>query len=202
MITDLEAKMMRAKSNFLSESKVRTLGGKCAYMIIRTESTSDFDDVFQLNYQAFGNREDESRLIERIRASEQFIPELSIVAEIDNEIVGHVMLSKAIVRERDTEIDVIVLAPIAVKPEFQKQGIGSKLIEEGIRRCKVLGYGIVLLIGHPSYYPRLGFQPARKHGLELQQFEVSDEVFMVYEVEDGKLQEISGELLYPAAFIS
>jgi putative acetyltransferase len=171
-------------------------------MIIRTETNSDFDDVFQLNYQAFGNREDESRLIERIRSSEQFIPELSIVAEIDNEIVGHVLLSKAIVRERDKEATVIVLAPIAVKPEFQKQGIGSKLIEEGIRRCKALGYGIVMLIGHPSYYPRLGFQPARKHGLELKQFEVSDEVFMVYEVEDGKLEEISGELLYPAAFFS
>ncbi len=171
-------------------------------MIIRTETNRDFGAVFQLNYNAFGNREDESRLIERIRASEQYIPELSIVAEIDREIVGHIMLSKATVRERDKETDVIVLAPIAVKPSFQKQGIGSQLIEEGIRRCKALGYGLVLLIGHPGYYPRLGFQPARQHGLELTQFDVPDEVFMVVEVMDGKLQEISGELLYPAAFFN
>lgn len=179
-------------------------GGKTredyAYMIIRTETSSDFGAVFQLNYYAFGNREDESRLIERIRVSEQFIPELSIVAEIDKEIVGHVMLSKAIVRERDKETNVIVLAPIAVKPALQKQGIGRKLIEEGISRCKALGYGLVLLIGHPDYYPRLGFQPARQHGLELTQFDVPDDVFMVVEVEGGKLQEISGELMYPAAF--
>lgn len=170
-------------------------------MIIRTETSSDFDDIFQLNYCAFGNREDESRLIGRIRASEQYIPDLSLVAEIDREIVGHAMLSKAVIREQDRETDVIVLAPIAVKPELQKQGIGSKLIEEGIRRCKAMGYGLILLIGHPGYYPRLGFQPARQHGLELRQFDVPDEVFMVYEVEEGRLQEITGELLYPAAFL-
>ncbi len=171
-------------------------------MIIRTETSSDFDAIDQLNVRAFGNRGDESRLIERIRASEQYVPDLSLVAEIDREIVGHAMLSKAVIREQDRDTTVIVLAPIAVKPEFQKQGIGSKLIEEGISRCKSMGYGLVLLIGHPGYYPRLGFRPARQFGLELRQFDVPDDVFMVYEVEQGKLQEISGELLYPNAFLS
>ena len=172
------------------------------FMIIRTETSSDFEEVFNLNYLAFGNREDESKLIERIRSSDEFIPELSIVAEIDNEIVCHILLSKATVEDQEKESIVIVLAPIAVKPNFQKQGIGSLLIEEGIRRCKALEYGIILLIGHPSYYPRLGFKPARKYGIELKQFEVPDEVFMVYEVEDGKLQNIKGELIYPKAFFS
>ncbi|MCK8487404.1 N-acetyltransferase [Paenibacillus sp. MBLB2552] len=171
-------------------------------MIIRTETNSDYDEVFKLNYLAFGNREDESKLIERIRLSNEFIPELSLVAEINKEIVGHILLSKATVEGQGKKSIVIVLAPIAVKPNFQKQGIGSSLIEEGIRRCKALGYGILLLIGHPSYYPRLGFKPARKYGLELKQFEVPDEVFMVYEVENGKLQEINGELKYPKAFFS
>jgi predicted N-acetyltransferase YhbS len=171
-------------------------------MIIRTETEKDFDEVYKLNYLAFGNREDESKLVERIRKSDEYVPELSIIAEMDNEIVGHLLLSKAVVEDHENVFTVIVLAPIAVKPNRQKQGIGSRLIEEGIRRCKTLGYGIILLIGHPSYYPRLGFQPARKYGLELKQFEVPDEVFMVYEVVEGKLKEIKGELKYPKAFFS
>jgi putative acetyltransferase len=168
-------------------------------MIIRTESPGDFEEVYKLNYAAFGNREDEAQLVERIRKSEEFVPELSIVAEIDKEIVGHLLLSKALVESDEKSSTVIVLAPVAVKPGSQKQGIGSKLIEEGLSRCKDLGYKIILLIGHPSYYPRFGFKPARKHGLKLNQFNVPDEVFMVYEVED-ELQKIKGELKYPKAF--
>lgn len=68
-------------------------------MIIRTETMADFVDVYELNYLAFGNREDESKLVERIRKSEEFVPELSIVAEINNEIVGHLLLSKAIIED-------------------------------------------------------------------------------------------------------
>lgn len=125
---------------------------------------------------------------------------MSLIAEINNEIVGHLLLSEAVVENQNEVYTVIVLAPIAVRPDFQKQGIGSSLIEEGVRRCKTFGYGLIFLIGHPSYYPRLGFQPARKFGLELQQFKVPDEVFMVYEVEEGMLQKIKGELKYPRAF--
>lgn len=170
-------------------------------MIIRTEDVKDYEEVYKLNYLAFGNREDESKLIERIRLSEGFIPELSIVAEIGNEIVGHILLSRATVEGQDEQFTVIVLAPIAVKPAYQKQGIGSKLIEEGIKRCKSLGYAMIFLIGHPTYYPRFGFQPARQYGLDLKQFEVPDEVFMVYEVEAGKLKETKGELKYPNTFL-
>lgn len=173
---------------------------EATYMIIRTETEADFEEVYKLNYLAFGNREDESRLVERIRTSEEFIPELSIVAEIANEIVGHLLLSKAVVENAEEIYTVIVLAPIAVKPSRQKQGIGTKLIEEGLRRCKDLAYNIILLIGHPDYYPKFGFQPARKFGLELKQFNVPDDVFMVYEVEVGELQKIAGELKYPRAF--
>lgn len=69
-----------------------------------------------------------------------------------------------------------------------------------MQRCNEHGYGLVLLIGHPSYYPKLGFQPARACGLELKQFEVPDEVFMVYEAASGQLGTIKGELKYPPAF--
>lgn len=169
-------------------------------MVIRTETRDDYNKVFQVNYEAFRNREDESKLVEKIRNSKQFIPELSIVAEENNEIVGHILLSKAEIVNGDNNYEVIVLAPIAVKPELQNKGIGGQLIQEGLKRCKNLGYGIVLLIGHPTYYPRFGFKPARQFGLKLKQFNVSDEVFMVCEVIDGELDKIKGELKYPETF--
>jgi putative acetyltransferase len=175
------------------------LGG-VKQLIIRTESQNDHKEVFKLNYEAFGKRDNEFKLVERIRSSEEFIPELSIVAELNNQIIGHILLSKAKVVNQKKAQDVIVLAPIAVRPDFQKQGAGSQLIFEGIRRTKDLGYGIILLIGHPTYYPKIGFKPARTFGIELNQFRVSDDVFMVLEVVEGELRKMNGELQYPRAF--
>ncbi|WP_257348709.1 GNAT family N-acetyltransferase [Pseudalkalibacillus decolorationis] len=169
-------------------------------VILRTEKLKDHEDVYKLNSIAFENREDEPQLVERIRLSEEFIPELSIVAEENNEIVGHILLSEAKVINEQEEHKVIVLAPVAVKPSYQKQGIGTKLIEEGLKRCKDLGYGLILLIGHPTYYPRFGFKPARDYGLELKQFDVADEVFMVCEIIKGELDRVEGELIYPKTF--
>ncbi|BFT72175.1 GNAT family N-acetyltransferase [Paenibacillus sp. P36] len=171
-------------------------------MRIRSEEMKDHQAVYQLNVEAFGHREDEAQLVERIRASEGFIPELSIVAEMNHQIVGHILLSKAHVVDEDKEHEVIALAPIAVKPDFQKQGVGAQLILEGIRKTKDLGYGAIFLIGHPSYYPKFGFVPARTFGFELKQFQVPDEVFMVCEIIEGYLKDWSGELRYPDSFFN
>ncbi len=169
-------------------------------IIIRTETEDDYDQVREVNFQAFGNREDEASLVGRIRKSKFFVPQLSIVAELEKEIVGHLLMSKAEVRNEEKKQTVIVLAPIAVKPDHQKQGIGKHLIAEGLRRCNELGYDIVMLIGHPTYYPKFGFKPARAFGLELKQFDVPDEVFMVCELKQNALSDIEGELKYPRAF--
>jgi putative acetyltransferase len=169
-------------------------------MQIRTETAQDYSQVFELNVKAFGNREDESRLIERIRASEEFVPELSIVAEQDGAVVGHILLSRAKVLDGNHSQEVIVLAPIAVDPQMQRQGIGAALIREGTERSRQLGYEIILLIGHPGYYPQFGFTPARAYGLALTQFTVPDEVFQVYGLQEGALEKVKGELIYPAAF--
>jgi len=171
-------------------------------MIIRTEEIKDYPDVYALNYEAFGGRADESRLIERIRKSEFFLPELSIVAEAGGRLVGHILLSKANIVDEKKNHEVIVLAPIAVKPELQRTGIGGELIREGLRRCRDLGFSLVFLIGHPEYYPKFGFKPARHYQLELRQFEVPDEVFMVRELIEGALKNMKGELQYPDAFVS
>ena len=169
-------------------------------MHIRTETKNDYKDVFNLNYTAFGNRDDESKLVESIRFSDGFIPELSIVADNQGEIVGHLLISKAKIRSENGDKDVVVLAPVAVLPEFQKKGIGSKLIKEGLKRAEKMGYGLVFLIGHPAYYPKFGFQAARNHGLELTQYQVPDDVFMVCELKEGELESTKGELMYPPAF--
>ncbi len=169
-------------------------------MIIRTEDIRDHEEVYTLNYHAFENREDESKLIERIRSSSSFIPELSLIAEFDQKVVGHALFSKAEVVGENGSHDVIVLAPIAVHPDYQKQGIGTKLIKEGLLRCTQLGYPVVLLIGHPAYYPQLGFKPASHYGFTLTQFEVSDDVFMAYELINDATHAIRGELRYPKAF--
>ncbi|MFC3745587.1 GNAT family N-acetyltransferase [Paenibacillus sp. GCM10012306] len=174
-------------------------------MQIKTETVQDYRQVYDLNVVAFENREDEARLVERIRSSEGSIPELSIVAIQDEgesaNVIGHVLFSKASVIDRDIEHPVIVLAPVAVHPDSQRQGVGQALIREGLRRCQALDYGLVLLIGHPSYYPKLGFKPARPYGLELKQFEVPDDVFMVHECIEGRLAAVKGELRYPAVFL-
>ncbi|QWU18114.1 N-acetyltransferase [Paenibacillus sophorae] len=171
-------------------------------MIIRTETPNDYVQVHNVNYVAFGNREDEARLVERIRESRYFVPQLSIVAEKSEEIVGHLLMSKAVIVEGNNQHEVIVLAPIAVKPDHQKQGIGKQLIFEGLKRCKEYKYYVVLLIGHPSYYPKFGFKPARQYGLDLKKFQVPDEVFMVCELKEDELSNIKGELKYPEAFFA
>ena len=169
-------------------------------MQIRTETKNDYKHVFNLNYETFDNRDDESKLVERIRFSGGFLPELSLVAENKGEIVGHALLSKAKILQQNVEVEVIILAPIAVKPAFQNKGIGGKLIKESLKRAKKLGFELVLLIGHPDYYPKFGFQAARTHGIELTQFDVPNNVFMVYELKKGALETTNGELIYPPAF--
>jgi putative acetyltransferase len=171
-------------------------------IIIRTETNNDYDQVRDVNFQAFGNKEDEANLVDRIRKTEYFIPQLSIVAEQSREIIGHLLMSKAEVINEEIMQEVIVLAPIAVKPNHQNNGIGKELITEGLKRCTELGFYIVMLIGHPTYYPKFGFKQARAFGLELKQFDVPDEVFMVCELKENELINIKGELKYPRHFLS
>ncbi len=173
-------------------------------MHIRTETKEELAEVFRLHYEAFGKRENESRLAERIRHSSGFIPELSLVAELDGKVVGHVLISKAEVIEpvTDNRAEVLVLAPIGVHPDYQQQGVGGKLIQAGFEKSRALGYSHIFLIGHPSYYPRFGFRPAKPLGFELKQFPVPENVFMVYELQsEGSTQPIRGELRYPQAFM-
>ena len=166
-------------------------------IIIRKETLEDRAQIREVHIHAFGNRMDEAELVDRIRESSGFIPELSLVAENEIGIVGHLLISKAEVVSKAGRHPVIVVAPLAVSPAYQKQGIGSQLMLQGLEISRALGYTLVFLIGHPHYYPKFGFKPARSFGYDLKQFNVPDEVFMVCELQEGAASLMDGELKYP-----
>ena len=122
---------------------------------IKQEVKEDYHPVYEITKLAFG-QEKESILIEKIRKGPNFVPELSLVAEKNNEIVGHILFSKMkIVGE--SEYETLMLAPLAVIPELQKQGIGGKLIKKGIEKAIMLGFDSIIVVGHKDYYPKFGF---------------------------------------------
>ena len=142
----------------------------------------------------------EQYLVERLRNSEAFIPELSIVAEINQNIAGHILLTRIkVVNNKNEEFESLALAPVSVLPEYQGKGIGGKLIETAHKKAKELGFGSVILLGHENYYPRFGYEIAKKYGIKLP-FEVPDENCMTIELIKGTLEGIEGTVVYPKAF--
>jgi len=167
-------------------------------MEIRQEQKSDHPKVYEITKQAF-DQENESKLIEKIRVGGCFVPELSLVAELDGEIVGHILLSKIkIIGEGEYES--LALAPMAVVPKHQKQGIGSELVNTGLEIAKKLGFESVIVVGHEDYYPRFGFEKASKWGIKCP-FEVPDEVFMAIELVENSLKGKGGTVQYPKEFM-
>lgn len=168
-------------------------------MIIRPEQPEDYKAVFQLNSLAF-QQDGEARLVEALRLnSEVFVPELSLVALIDDKIVGHILFTKIKIIDGAQQTACLALAPVAVSPDFQKQGIGSQLIKHGLLKAKALGYTAVIVLGHEHYYPKFGFLPASKYGIKCP-FEVPDEVFMALELVEGGLKGVHGTVKYPKEF--
>ena len=167
-------------------------------MKIRQEQRSDHKEVYEINKQAF-NQENESKLIEKIREGENFVPELSLVAELNGEIVGHILFSKIKIIGED-EYESLALAPMAVAPEHQKQGIGGALVKTGLETAKNLGFESVILVGHSDYYPRFGFKRASIWGIKCP-FEVPDEAFMAIELVEDSLKNKKGYVQFPKEFM-
>jgi putative acetyltransferase len=138
-------------------------------MPIRAEASADMATIRSVNVAAFPTHA-EADLVERIRASDAFIPELSLVAELDPDaegrpgrIVGHILLSRVAIVGIDEPI--LALAPMAVVPEHQRQGIGSTLVRAGLDAAESREEPLVVVLGHPWFYPRFGFKRASRYGL-------------------------------------
>lgn len=173
---------------------------KNANYIIRPENTCDGTGIRELNVMAFDNGENEASLVELIRESEHFISNLSLVAaKEDGEIIGHILFSVIHLVTEQGIFPTLSLAPMAVKPDYQNSGIGSDLVNKGIKACRDLGYEHVFVLGHPNFYPRFGFMPASQLGIT-PPFPVSEEVFMALEIEKGSLAGLHGKIKYPPAF--
>jgi len=165
---------------------------------IRPETAEDYAAIHDVTLLAFG-QEEEARLVEDLRRLSDFIPELSLVAVRGEQMVGHILFSPLVIETEKSAVAALSLAPMSVRPECQNQGVGSQLVHEGLKRCRSLGHKVVVVVGHPDYYPSFGFSSARAKGLEAP-FEVPDEAFLVLELTPGALDGIAGVVKYPPPF--
>lgn len=159
---------------------------------VRDEEEKDHESVWRVLVMAFG-RSEEADLVKRLRRSES--PLVSLVAEIDNRVVGHILFSPV----RVGDFQAMALGPMAIEPDRQGQGIGSALVAEGFERCRGLGIPAVFVLGHPRYYPRFGFVPAEPKGFYFRAPGIGD-AFMCLELVPGALEGVEGEVRYSHHF--
>ena len=167
-------------------------------MLLRQETPADYDAVYKLIAEAFAAAEHadgtEQDLVAALRKSGAFIPELSIVAEIDGELAGYILFTTAKVGDDE----VLALAPLAVKPQHQRQGVGRALIAKGHEIAAELGYEYSLVLGSETYYPRAGYIPAAQLGVEVPEGFPSENFMAVKLRENAK--PICGPVTYPKEF--
>ena len=163
-------------------------------MHVRPERPADIPHIHAINVAAFGSPV-EANLVDVLRTQAGVI---SIVAERDGEIVGHILFPPVRLTDAD-DLRVRGLAPMAVAPGRQRTGIGSALVREGLARCRREGVDAVFVVGHPEYYPRFGFSRASGFGITCE-FEVPDEAFMALELAPGALKGRAGRVFYPGVF--
>lgn len=155
---------------------------------IRREEPADIAAVHRVEEAAF-ERPDEADAVDAVRRNGGAT--LSLVATIDGEVVGHILFSPVRIEPACGATTALALAPLAVLPAYQGQGVGSELSRAGLEECRALGADLVVVLGHPGYYPRFGFEVASQHGLRCA-MDVPDEAFMVIELKKGALAELTG----------
>ena len=167
-------------------------------LTIRQENKNDYEEVYNVIKTAFETAEhsdgNEQDLVVALRKSDNFIPELSLVAVMDNKIVGYILFTTIKIDKQEE----LALAPLGVLPEYQKKGIGSVLIQEGHKKARELGYHYSVVLGSDKYYPKFGYIPAKEYGI-VAPFDVPDENFMAIKLNDTDI-EVRGIVQYAKEF--
>jgi putative acetyltransferase len=161
---------------------------------IREETPADLAAIREVNRLAFG-RDDEARLVDALR--DGGYARASLVAEVDGQVVGHLLFSDLPIVTREGTTPALSLAPMAVIPSHQRRGIGTMLVREGLRACRDAGHQVVIVLGHPEFYPRFGFSAKMAERLKAP---FSGAAFMALELVPGALAAVAGEVRYPPPF--
>jgi putative acetyltransferase len=161
---------------------------------VRSELSRDRGAIRRVNELAFAGPL-EADIVDALRHSDAWLPELSLVAEDDSGIVGHALFS--LVR-LDSGPELLSLGPMAVLPDRQRAGVGTALVRRGLELARGTEYPLVVVLGHPAYYPRFGFRPARRCGIETP-YEAPDEAWMALPL-PGYDESVRGTVLYPSAW--
>jgi putative acetyltransferase len=164
---------------------------------IRPERPADAEAVRLVTVLAFG-QPDEARIVDRLR--ERAPVHLGLVASDGESIVGHILFTPVPLRSGERTHTVVALAPMSVLPAWQRRGVGAALVHEGLAACRAAGHDVVVVVGHPEYYPRFGFVPARPLGLTSEPA-FADEAFMVAELTPGALRGRRGVIVYGPEFL-
>lgn len=165
-------------------------------LVIRIETPADIPGVRAVNEAAFETGA-EAALVDALREHGKFV--LSLVADLDDELVGHILFTDIVMEPRGADDRILGLAPMAVLPEWQGNGVGSALARRGIEDCRELGYRGIVVLGHPGFYSRFGFVPASRHGLTCI-YDAPDEAFMALALGDAALP--GGCAIYQPEFMS
>lgn len=164
---------------------------------VRIERFEDMTAIPALNMKAFG-RAAEGEIIDKLRRS---CPEiLSLVADDNGQVAGHILFSPVVIEGEKGRLIGMGLGPMAVLPELQRQGIGAQLIETGLSMLRQRGCSFVVVVGHPDYYPRFGFERASKYPLSCQWDNLPEEAFMVLILDEQRLDDVKGVVRYREEF--
>jgi putative acetyltransferase len=161
---------------------------------VREEKPDDKTEVRRVNEAAFG-RPDEADLVDRLREEGAILA--SLVAEVVTQIVGHILFSRMWIETTESHVEAVALAPMAVMPEHQRHGIGGAMIRAGLDLLRARGEAIVIVLGHPNYYPRFGFSSEFTQSL---QHPFRRDAYMALELQPAALAKVRGKIRYPAAF--